>query len=171
MKNILSSLNESEKKRILEMHLNKNSFLLEAVENKTVQLDCVAKTVNGIVVSQANLLANLCPAIKNTTAQAGTTPKEATLGMPPFNITLEQMKAAGANSLPFNREGDYGMAIYGPGQNQFECYNNYYEYTYRWMTKDPDTPEAVRTALKPIYMKQCQTNLTWKQKMKQLGKL
>jgi len=77
MKNILSSLNEYKKRRILEMHTNKKSFLFEAVENKTVQLDCVAKTVNGIVVSQADLLANLCPAAKNTTttqAGAGTTP-------------------------------------------------------------------------------------------------
>lgn len=69
MKNILSSLNESEKKRIIEMHTNKKSYLFEAVENKTVQLDCVAKTVNGIVVTQANLLANLCPSAKGTTTQ------------------------------------------------------------------------------------------------------
>jgi hypothetical protein len=68
MKNILLSLNESEKKRILGMHNNQTkSSLFESVENKTVQLDCAAKTINGILITQANLYLNLCPANKTTT--------------------------------------------------------------------------------------------------------
>ena len=108
MKNILSSLNESEKKRIIEMHTNKKSFLFEAVENKTVQLDCVAKTVNGIVVTQANLLANLCPAAKSTTTPAGQDPsyEQVIENMTNWNSSVINDKLAAFGAISINVNGD-----------------------------------------------------------------
>jgi hypothetical protein len=112
MKNILSSLNESEKKRIIEMHTNKKSYLFEAVENKTVQLDCVAKTVNGIVVTQDNLLTNLCPAAKTTTTPAGTTPLDTYVSnMFDWRSSVINDKLASFGGSKVNVSGDEGVKM------------------------------------------------------------
>lgn len=71
MKNILSSLNESEKRRILEMYNNKRSFLLEAPVAKSVQLDCALSTIDGMKMTQ-EMITKYCTETQNkgTTTQS-----------------------------------------------------------------------------------------------------
>jgi hypothetical protein len=65
MKNILSSLNESEKKRILEMYINKTkTFLLEAPVAKSVQLDCALNTIDSMKMTQ-EMITKYCAQAQN----------------------------------------------------------------------------------------------------------
>jgi hypothetical protein len=161
-------LTESDLTRLIKRVISE-----QTTKDVTVKVDCTKKTVNGFTgIADGFFTPHCATAQAGTTTQAGTKTKSNELpGMPDFNITLDQMKAVGVNTLPYNRESTYGDVIMGPGQNEFQCFNSYWEYTYKWQTKDPGTTDAVRAALKPIYMKQCQTNLAWRQKAKQLGKL
>jgi hypothetical protein len=193
MKNILSSLNESEKRRILEMHINKRSFLLEAVENKTVQLDCVAKTVNGIVVTQANLLANLCPAAKTTTTPAGQTPsmEQVIENMTNWNSSVinDKLAAFGATSIEVNGDIDSGMInsvvfnMKNPKEDKkigitltpyYQCRNNYngnnagfMEQYLEYFSKNVDPEGPTKLALlKQAAIQQCQSSQAKMSKVK-----
>jgi hypothetical protein len=105
MKNILSSLNESEKKRILEMHINKTkSFLLEAPVAKSVQLDCALSTIDGMKMTQ-EMITKYCAQAQNKGTSNVNAMVEGMITWDQIVITSELSKF-GAKSATISVGGD-----------------------------------------------------------------